>query len=261
MRIRGTSAMAEVVPLARSRADATAPSPVEHSDTFSAGASHQISGREDRSSAAVLPWPEHRFPNAEAEAEAADDARGLSANGFARLLERLHADPEEAAQEYERLRRALLKFFDWRGVSPADECADVVLDRLAAKLDATVVQDVRKYAYGIARLVALERQRGPMFAPIEAIPSGSLTANPPAEDGSGMLDCFEHCLGELSEENRSLLLRYYEGERGAKIANRRSLATLLRVTENALRSRVQRLRDRVEQCVRTCSVLTVGQES
>ena len=52
------------------------------------------------------------------------DDRSTSANGFTRLLERLHADPEQAGHEYERLRRALVKFFDWRGVPVPDECAD-----------------------------------------------------------------------------------------------------------------------------------------
>src|SRR5699024_6433909 len=50
--------------------------------------------------------------------------RTLSAVGFARLLGRLHSDPDIAAQEYERLRRTLVKFFDWRGAWPPEECAD-----------------------------------------------------------------------------------------------------------------------------------------
>ena len=45
----------------------------------------------------------------------AGDRRSLSAHGFARLLGSLHPDPDQAAPEYERLRRALVKFFDWRG--------------------------------------------------------------------------------------------------------------------------------------------------
>ena len=56
----------------------------------------------------------------------------------------------------------------------------------------------------------------------------------------------------LSAENRSLVLRYYEGERDTKIANRRRLAESLGLTENALRSRVQRLRDHLERCVDDC---------
>ena len=183
----------------------------------------------------------------------ASSPRAISATGFARLLQRLHPDADRAAQEYERLRRALVKFFDWRGASPPEECADDALDRLVQKLEQTVVQDVRKYLHGIARLVALERRRGPAFSSIEDLPHADVAATRPADDEHPLRDRFDHCLGEMTEENRSLILRYYEGERSAKITNRHRLATGLGVTENALRSRVQRLRDRLEHCVNTSS--------
>lgn len=191
------------------------------------------------------------FQRVDAAPPALDDRRSLNAGALARLLAALHADPGEAAEEYERLRRALVKFFDWRGVWPADECADIALDRLALKLQDTDVQDVRKYAYGIARLVALERQRRPSFTPIDDVaPRRLAVVESSATDTTH--DCFDRCLGELSEENRSVLLQYYDGERQAKITNRRRLATLLGLTENALRSRVQRMRDRLEACMRGC---------
>lgn len=177
----------------------------------------------------------------------------IGADGFARFLERLHPDRGQAAEEYERLRRTLVKFFDWRGASPPDECADDVLDRLARKLEETTVQDVRKYVYGIARLVALERQRAPAFLALDDIPHAGAAPDAAGEDGSPLHDCFDRCLAGMPENSRSLLLRYYEGERNVKIANRRRLASLLGLTENALRSRVQRLRDRLERCVQPCS--------
>ena len=83
-----------------------------------------------------------------------DSSRGT---GLARLLARLHSNEVEAAHEYERLRGRLVKFFDWRGLTHPDECADEALDRLTEKITATQVQDPIKYAYGIARLVARNR--------------------------------------------------------------------------------------------------------
>lgn len=182
----------------------------------------------------------------------------LTADGFARLLERLHPDTEQAAHEYERLRRGLVKFFDWRGIWPPDECADDVLDRFARKVEVTAVQDVSKYIYGIARLVALERRRGPSFASLDDAPASVLATPPATDDRNPLHDCFERCLATLPEDGRSLLLRYYEGERSSKIENRRRLAALLGVTDNALRSRVQRLRERLERCMQDCSSQTVS---
>lgn len=179
--------------------------------------------------------------------------RQMKAPDFAQLLDRLHADSAQAAQEYERLRRTLVKFFDWRGVRSADDCADEVIDRLAQKIDEITVKDVRKYAYGIARLVVLEQRRGPSFSSLDDTPALALVSTAPVDDRDPRQDCFERCLGELPDESRSLLLRYYEGERTSKITNRRRLASLFGLTDNALRSRVQRLRDRLESCVQSCN--------
>jgi DNA-directed RNA polymerase specialized sigma24 family protein len=186
------------------------------------------------------------------------DPPSMNTPDFSRLLEQLHADAVQAAQEYERLRRALVKFFDWRGVTSPDECADEVIDRLAHKLGEITVQDVRKYAYGIARLVALERRRGPSFTSLEDAPASALTFATVSEDRDPRQDCFDRCLAQLPDESRALLLRYYEGERTAKISNRRRLASLFGLTDNALRSRVQRLRDRLEECVQGCSARPVS---
>src|SRR4030095_506953 len=50
--------------------------------------------------------------------------RQAASSGFARLLARLHSDPEQAACEFERLRRPLGRFFDWPFAWPPEECAD-----------------------------------------------------------------------------------------------------------------------------------------
>jgi hypothetical protein len=60
-----------------------------------------------------------------------EDDRSITAAALARLLARLDPDAERAPLEFERLRRALIRFFDWRGAWPPDECADETLDRLA----------------------------------------------------------------------------------------------------------------------------------
>jgi len=184
-----------------------------------------------------------------------NDGRSITAADLARLLARLGVDEERAAIEYERLRRTLVRFFDWRGVWPADEYADQVLDRLARKLDETPVDDVWNYAHGIARLLLLEHQRRPTMLSIETAGDPAAWPAPLASgDDERLFDCFDRCLGELPADSRSLMLRYYEGERSNKISNRRRLAAALAVSESALRSRVQRLRDRLEQCIQECVI-------
>src|SRR5713226_3765823 len=82
---------------------------------------------------------------------------GLTADTFSQLLLRLDANPEQAAEEYEELRRRLIRFFEWRGARFPDEHADEVLNRLARKLvEGVAVKNVGSYCYEIARLVLLE---------------------------------------------------------------------------------------------------------
>ena len=175
----------------------------------------------------------------------------ITADGLARLLRRLDSDRDRAASEYERLRRTLIRFFSWRGASEPDFCADEAIDRLARRLEeGVIVDDIGTYVRGIARMVLLERQRAPVPAPIEALdPPGEATQHEPDE---GVVECLDACLAALPAEGRSLVLAYYEGERGAKIANRRRLAKSLGLSDAALRSRVQRIRDRLEECMQMC---------
>ncbi len=175
--------------------------------------------------------------------------------GWSRLLARLDPDAERAALEYERLRRTLVKFFEWRGASHADECADETLDRLARRLEETPIVDVRHYAHGIARLVLLERRRRPIAVSLDddgPLAERLADRGQPDDHDDGLRDCFDRCLANVPAENRSLIMSYYEGERAGKISNRRELAMKLSLSDNALRSRVQRLRASLERCVRGC---------
>ena len=175
---------------------------------------------------------------------------------FALLLERLDPDPQRAGAAYERLRRALTRFFDWRGAFFPEECADETLDRLARKVvEGVAVVDVEALAHGIARLVLLEdararARRAPSeAAPPETVPPGwSASAS---EEDNPLLGHLEACLETLASGEMRLVLAYYAEPAGIrKIESRRRLAGELQVTDNALRSRVQRLRDRLEACVR-----------
>jgi len=182
------------------------------------------------------------------------DGQSITATGLSRLLASLDPDVERAALEYERLRRALIKFFDWRGGWPPEECADETLDRMARRLETeTRIESARNYAHGVARLVLLERRRErSIFSRDGTAELAGVEATTAGDANEPLRDCFDRCLAELSDEGRSLATRYYEGEGHSKIANRRRLASALGLSENALRSRVQRIRERLERCVHAC---------
>jgi DNA-directed RNA polymerase specialized sigma24 family protein len=180
--------------------------------------------------------------------------RGLNADAFALLMARLGPEPESAGLAYESLRRTLVGFFAWRGASRPDECADETLDRLAAKLaEGVVVEDVRRFARGIARLVLLEHWRDPEAQRAsldEAVPP---VAPPPAPgDEERLHACLDRCLAELPEAGRTLIVAYYVAQDRERIVSRKRIASELGVSESALRNRMQRLRDRLERCLAAC---------
>lgn len=183
-----------------------------------------------------------------------DAGRGLTAGAFARLLTRLGPDAERSGAAYEHLRRALVSFFAWRGAATPEECADETLDRLAARLDeGTAVEDVPRFARGIARLVLLEHWRGPNA---RTVPLSNLgAAHPVAAEtriDDALPECLHRCLGELAPDSRDLILEYYGAEGRSRIDQRKRIAQALGVSESALRNRAQRLRDRLEDCITRC---------
>ena len=115
--------------------------------------------------------------------------------------------------------------------------------------------DVRSYALGIARLVLLEWQRRPATLSSADLPEIADLSAPVSRDleDEPLRTCFDRCLAALPADSRTLVLEYYVAERRAKIDNRRRLAQTFGVSESALRNRVQRVRDRLERCVHTCT--------
>jgi DNA-directed RNA polymerase specialized sigma24 family protein len=184
-----------------------------------------------------------------------DPGRGLTARALASLLARLDPDAERAGSAYEHLRRALVSFFAWRGAATPEECADETLDRLATRVDEGVpVEDLARFARGIARLVLLEHWRRPEArrTALKDIGEG------PAVEGEAQYEdavpeCLSRCLSELAPESRDLILEYYGSEGRTRIEARKRMAQALRVSESALRNRAQRVRDQLERCVARCA--------
>ena len=162
------------------------------------------------------------------------------------LLARLDQDPVRAAEKYEHLRRALLKFFSWHCTPDPEASVDTTLDRIARRLDSGhAVDDVPAFAYGVARLVRLEQQR--LSAAMRTVSDEHLeNAAAPEPAATDIREaCLHSCLAELPEADRELILTYYVGTGRDRIGGRAQLATALGVSDNALRLRAQRIRDRL----------------
>ncbi len=170
-------------------------------------------------------------------------------------MARLAPDAAHAGELYETLREALVKFLDWRGARAPEDLVDETFNRVARKLDeGEAIQDVPAYCHGVARLVflqSLERPEQRHVALEEALPLAAPVPEPETTDARR--ECLTRCLRELSVESRQLITEYYRHERRQKIDLRVALAARLGIPLNALRSRAQRIRDKLEQCVRRCN--------
>jgi DNA-directed RNA polymerase specialized sigma24 family protein len=172
----------------------------------------------------------------------------LSAGAFDRLLAILDDDRDRAAEAYGQLRQRIVGLQRWWGAVDPDTLADLTLDRAARKLQegASVERgDFGAYVRGVARMVFLEasRQPGPVSLDREPMADESVANDAP-------LNCLDECLGNLTAEERRLVLSYYDGEHA--IAARQELARQMGISPTALRIRTHRLRIRLEDCVASC---------
>jgi len=183
----------------------------------------------------------------------------LTEEAFAKLMNRLDADPERAGARYEGIRRQLLRFFEWRGASFPEERADETLNRVARKLDeGAEIAEIGSYCHGIARLVLLEafRSRDSLRAPMEEAPADLAAPETGAEvtEKELYLNCLEACLQNLAPENRELIIGYYQDDKRDRIRKRIALAERLGLRRDALANRAQRARDKLEDCVERCAM-------
>jgi DNA-directed RNA polymerase specialized sigma24 family protein len=99
------------------------------------------------------------------------------------------------------------------------------------------------------RTCALDDDASAIPDPVPSNPLADLEAE---EEPDRRLICFDHCLEQMSPENRDLILNYYQEDGRAKIDWRKKLAEQLGVPLNALRIRAHRIRKGLEQCIEDC---------
>jgi RNA polymerase sigma factor (sigma-70 family) len=187
----------------------------------------------------------------------------LTREALDKLLVFLDKNRERAASRYEIIRRKLMKYFECRRCCSPEDLADETINRVARKIlegKEIWTNDPANYFYGVARNVLkeyrteLERE----LSLLETLPS--LTR--PCENTlrqqeiefernnlEQQLACLEYCLQQLSPDNRQIIVNYYQGEKGERIKNRKLIAERLGIPTNALRIRVHRIREKLEQSV------------
>jgi DNA-directed RNA polymerase specialized sigma24 family protein len=182
------------------------------------------------------------------------DDYGCTQEKFDRLLAWLNPDRDEAAKQHMRIGFKLLKYFerrlylDQRPCVDAAALADKTMDRVCCKMPEladTYVGEPIAYFYGVAKNVYEEyRKKKPL-------------PNPPPQpepdvDTELRHKCLEDCLKNFGEEDRDLLLQYYQDDKTAKINHRKALAEKFKISLNTLRMRIYRLKETLGECIFDC---------
>jgi DNA-directed RNA polymerase specialized sigma24 family protein len=187
--------------------------------------------------------------------DAARPKWSLTQEAFDGLLGSLGPDRDTAGGRYLEIRKNLVRLFEWRGCAMPDEYADETLNRCARKLgEGEEIRDLATYSIGVARMLFREmgRERVREARPLEEAPEPRTLPADPVDEGEVRADCLRRCLSQLSNENRDLILNYYQGEKGEKIKNRKGLTQLFGIPPNTLRMRALRVRERLQLCAEDC---------
>jgi DNA-directed RNA polymerase specialized sigma24 family protein len=178
------------------------------------------------------------------------------------LLTWLSADRDQAWEKYQAIWDRVIKIFVWSRYRNAEDLALEVFRRVEGKMpglkDTYIGDDPARYFYGVARVLKLEIRREPeKFAEfLEESDHGRVTY---AVDQDAVdvydrkLDHLDYSLQQLSDDDRELILAYYQFGRETKLEDRRRLAEELGLSANALCIRVSRIRSLLRKCVRARS--------
>lgn len=179
----------------------------------------------------------------------------LTREAFDRLLNSLDEDRESAGSKYLELRGNLIRFFQWRGCPFPEDHADETVNRVAKRLaEGEEILNPSGYCIGVARLLVLEilKARAKESLALGEMANANVEASE-APDSETRIECLQECLQSLSDDNRYLILQYYQGDKGDKIKNRKNLTSRLGVPVNTLRMRALRLREKLQVCVEECA--------
>lgn len=176
----------------------------------------------------------------------------LTQEAFDAFLNRLSPDREEAAQKYEKIRRNLIVLFNYRGCDDAELLADETINRVADRLLETdenkQIQSLQ-FIYGVARHIYLEQINKRKSVNIDQT---IIAAEDEFSDDNDRDDCMKNCLNRLKDDDRRLVIEYYNVDTETKFDERQKIATKYEISVNNLRVKIKRIREKLQDCRKKC---------
>ena len=121
---------------------------------------------------------------------------GLDRQSLEALLAMLGGRTDTGAEQYERIRAKLIRFFTWERCPFPEEHTDEVLNRVARRVgEGEEILNPDSYFYGVARMVVKEVQQRSLREERSMEELRRRTADePPAEAQEDAASCLQECL-------------------------------------------------------------------
>ncbi len=180
----------------------------------------------------------------------------LGQEQFDALLGLFSANQEEAGEKYEKIRNALIRYFNIKGCPDPPRLADKTINRVAAKLhtfDSSLDGQLSTYFYGFASNILLEHRRE---MPKEVgLTDDELTDWPmPEIDDPDEAEnaCLDRCLEQLPTDEKELIIEYYSRDKLERIELRQQICQRLNCNAPALYARISRIKKILKGCIEDC---------
>jgi DNA-directed RNA polymerase specialized sigma24 family protein len=150
---------------------------------------------------------------------------------------------EQEDCDYSLLSHRLVVFFRWRGADAAEDLAQETLQRGFSKMAAGIelYSSPKHYFFAIAKNVLRESRRTQLRAHYcVGVDLETFSGYATVDDHDGPAARLKDCLSTLSNDDRHVVVQYYEGEREKLLGE-------LGVDANALRVRVHRAIRRIRE--------------
>lgn len=180
---------------------------------------------------------------------------GLTKEDFDALLNWFSPNRDEAGAKYEEIRNGLIRYFNFKGCTEAENLADETINRVARKFSTFNLENDHKhitYFYGFAANIYKESRK--KIEQVELDPNLRAEPDDIQEINSKEIthQCLDGCLGKLSSEDSRLAVQYFCKEKSAKFEHRRNLAEDFKLKMGALHVKVHRLKATLRHCVENC---------
>jgi RNA polymerase sigma factor (sigma-70 family) len=174
----------------------------------------------------------------------------LTQTAFDSLLARLDSNRDVAADRYLRMRRDLVRLFEWRGCCTPEDYADETINRCARKIEqGEEIRDVPTYSIGVARMLLREMCRDRSRQACSLDETFQPCVSPEIRsDLEYRVEALRLSLEELSPDDRFLILNYYQGDKSDKIKSRKMLSEMFGIGASTLRMRAMRIREKLQTC-------------